>query len=162
MLGLALLFALSCATPRARYSDGVVTRDVVKYRIGEPGEPWEPGKTADWGDVLFRHPESGAVLSANSTCNRYEDSPLRRLAENLLWGITGRQKLREGILPMAGREAYELELDGKLDGVPVRLYIRVLKKDACIFDFSCTAQPERFETVRETCLKFIDGFEDLR
>ncbi len=161
--GLVLLvFQAACSGPRATFRDGVVTRDAVRYGVGDPGPGWVIQKSGEYGDLMLRNEETGAYLSANSTCNRYEDSPLRRLAENLLWGLTEQNRLRESVIPFAGREAFEMELTGKLDGVPIQLYVLVLKKDRCIFDFSCAARPDRFDPVRESCEKFVKGFEDLR
>lgn len=139
-----------------------MTRDKIRYRIGEPGPPWAVERPEEYGDLSFRDSSTGSYMSVNSTCNRYEDSPLRRLAENLLYGITEQLRLREGLFPLAGREAFELELKGKLDGVPIQLYVAVLKKDRCIFDFSCTSRPDAFEAMRPVCERFVKGFEDLR
>lgn len=155
-------FLASCGGPRATYENGIVTRSPVRYRIGDPGPGFVAERPAEYGDLVFRNARQSVYFSVNSTCNRYEDSPIRRLAENLLWGISEQVRSREGLVSFAGREAYEIELTGKLDGVPVHLYVRVLKRNECIFDFSCTARPEEFETVRSQCERFIQGFEDLR
>ncbi len=130
----------------------------VDYELGGLPDHWEP-EEVEAGDAFFFTPQYGATVATRSICNRYTDSPLSRLARDLLGGVTERKILREETLPFAGREAFDLVADGKIDGVPVRVWVRVLKKNRCIFDFTLVAPPGTFEAAQADFQGFLNGFK---
>ena len=56
-------------------------------------------------DLAWRHPERGAIIQINASCDPSMDLPLRALTNHLLIGFTEREIRDQQLLPMAGREA---------------------------------------------------------
>ncbi len=140
---------------RTRYEGPSVT-----YEVGELPAVWEVSSER-LGDTEFFAKPYGAVIASRSVCKRYTESPLDALARDMLSGLSGRQIVSQGSVPFAGREGYDLIADGKMDGVPVRMWVRVLKKNNCIFDFTLVAPPEKFEKARGDFEAFLAGVKTL-
>jgi hypothetical protein len=59
-------------------------------------------------------------------------------------GTTERDFERQEVIPFDRREAMHTLLRAKLDGVPMRYDIYVMKKDGCVYDLVYVAGPDRF------------------
>ena len=103
----------------------------------------------DHSDTAYRHKISKSILLANSTCKKYDTTSLESLADNLFAGI---DELKTGTgerIPYAGREAFRISAEGKMDGVPIYLLVVTLKRDQCIYDFSLVS-PNKEAHQKET------------
>ena len=129
----------------------------VSYDLGELPDGWKFQRD-ETGDASYYSDEHRAFISVRSVCNRYSEARLQNLARDLLWGFTQREIVSEQTVEFAEREAFDLEADARLDGVPVHLWVRVLKKNRCIFDFTLVAPPEKFETARPAFTGLLEGF----
>lgn len=130
----------------------------VSYDLGELPAGWEFQRN-ETGDASYYSREHGAFISVRSVCARYSEARLQSLARDLLWGFTDRNIVSEKTIEFAEREALDLEADARLDGVPVHLWVRVLKKNRCIFDFTLVAPPGRFESARPAFAALLGGFQ---
>ena len=72
-------------------------------------------------------------------------------AEVLNTGALPLQILEQKIVPFDRREAMHTVAQAKLDGVPMKFAVCVLKKDGCVYDLAYMAAPARFE--RGECLR---------
>lgn len=143
---LALVAALCAplgACGGAHLRDGVYQDDRVHYRVREPGQGWRQVKV-ETANAAWLHDELGASLLVNSHCEGVQDAPLEALANHLLIGWTEREVLNQRKLEVSRREALEQEVSARLDGVPRRLMLLVLKKDGCVYDVVLSARPESF------------------
>lgn len=131
--------------------------DKVSYDIGLPGEGWKPLQL-DRADVAWHHPGLGAGLLVNSACEGVQDSPLIGLTNELLIGTTEREILEQNLVPWSKREALESIVTGKLDGVPRKRALFVLKKDGCVYDIVYDAPPASFEDGLAAYRRVRDGF----
>lgn len=129
----------------------------VNYELGPLPSNWE-FQEGEKGDAAYYSKEHKALISVRSVCARYSEARLQNLARDLLWGFTDREILREKTIQFAEREALDLEADAKLDGVPVHIWVRVLKKNRCIFDFTLVAPPEHFDEARPAFISLLEGF----
>lgn len=129
----------------------------VSYELGELPKGWV-FQEGEKGDAAYYSKEHKALISVRSICARYNEARLESLARDLLWGFTDRKIFREKRIPFADREALDLEADAKLDGVPVHIWVRVLKKNRCIFDFTLVAPPGRFDDARPAFVGLLGGF----
>jgi hypothetical protein len=151
----ALAFA-ACSTPTVE--NGTFKSDDVNYQIPEPGAGWQslslPTANGAWhNDALH------ASLLVNSHCAGVADSPLEGLTSDLLMGMTDREVLSQQKLATSKREALETVATAKLDGVPRKLMLFVLKKDSCVYDLVLDADPDQFDAARTAYVKMRDGFD---
>ncbi|HYO51380.1 hypothetical protein [Archangium sp.] len=138
---------------RVRFEDQVFSKPGVRYRVGELPSVWERVRLSH-NDLAWYTEETGHALSVNSTCRKHEDAPLDVLTRHLLMGFTERLEVEQQKVVVDEREALRSRYRAKLDGVPVELLFLVLKKDACIYDFTYVAPLGRFE-------ERLPGFESL-
>lgn len=116
----------------------------VGYDVKPPGEGWIEVKL-DGADITWHNPKLAAGLLVNSHCEGVQDSPLEGLTGELLMGTTEREILEQTRGPASGREALETVATVKLDGVPRKRMLWVLKKDGCVYDIVYDAAPESFD-----------------
>jgi hypothetical protein len=119
---------------QGHFSGGVFSKDGLRYRVGEPGEPWRRVSFAD-NDLAWVSPQ-GHLLAVNATCTEHEDPPLDVLTNHLLIGFTEREVKERQVIQLDGREALRSRVHAKLDGVPTSLLLVVAKKNGCVHDFS--------------------------
>jgi hypothetical protein len=128
------------------------------FRVPEPPSGW---KRIDVGkEALAFHDEStDATIAASGRCKvDGEDVPLRSLVQHLFLQFTDREVVSEEIVPFDGREALHTVVTAKLDGVPQQFDVWVLKKDGCVYDIYCFADPARFPEAVKPFRAFVQGF----
>lgn len=156
-LVLAALLAASsigCGGPSGHFESGVYEDDRVRYRAGTPGAGWER-VLLEQGDVSWVHGPTSAALLVNSHCEGVQDSPLESLTGDLMMGMTEREILSQKRVPWSRREALETVAQAKLDGVPRKLALFVMKKDGCVYDIVLSAPVSGFDAA-------LPGYEALK
>jgi hypothetical protein len=142
----------------AELRGNVVEGQQASYRIGDLGAGWQRVAIED-NDLAWHHPELGAVVQVNATCDPFQDVPLRALINHLLIGFTDREFLGSDRIPLDDREALRSHLTARLDGVERELLLYVLKKDECTYDFALVAPPgERYRRAEPDFERFVAGF----
>ena len=139
---------------------GDVYRDQeAHYRIGELGGGWRALGVADQNDLAYHHPDLGAIVQVNATCDPDSDVPLTALTNHLLIGFTERDIRDQRVVPMDDREALRTHVVARLDGVPRELLFVVLKKDDCVYDFALITPPgSPFAQATPEFESFVAGF----
>ncbi len=127
----------------AHMEGGVYEDEHVQYRVTSPSDGWRQVEI-ETANAAWLNDELGASLLVNSHCEGVQDAPLEALANHLLIGWTERDIVHERKLELSRREALEREVSAKLDGVPRRVMLLVLKKDGCVYDVVLSASPESF------------------
>jgi hypothetical protein len=95
----------------------------------------------------------------NSHCEGVKDAPLEALTGDLMMGMTEKEILSQNRLPWSRREALETIATAKLDGVPRKLGLFVLKKDNCVYDIVLDASPHTFDSAWKAYTRVRDGFD---
>jgi hypothetical protein len=141
-----VLVALALSSGCSSRFDGQTYRgDGFAFRVAEVPSSWQPVKNSERA-LAFEDRALGATILANGRCDRDgEDVPLRSLTQHLFIQFSERELHSEEVLPFDGREAMRTDLTAKLDGVPLRFAVWVLKKDRCVYDLLYFAPPDRFE-----------------
>jgi hypothetical protein len=148
------LLATACGGPHFNgtvYDDGT-----LRFHTGPVPPGWHAIE-ADGTLLAFRDDQSPATIAVNGRCGvDGDDVPLASLTQHLFLQFTDRQQTSQQELNLDGRAALRTELTGKLDGVPKRFVVFVLKKDGCVYDFWRISAPgaddvSSFET-------FVKGF----
>jgi hypothetical protein len=133
LVTVASFWAMGCAGPRF---DGRVYDDgTLHFRTGPVPGTWRSIE-ADGTLLAFRDDSVGATVALNGRCGvDGDDVPLASLTQHLFLQFTERELASQTELNLDGRAALRTELTGKLDGVPKRFLVYVLKKDGCVYDF---------------------------
>ncbi len=149
---LPLLLLVGCVGHRqARKLEG-------RYDLGEPAEGWTRVKAGS-ADRAWFHAGIGASIYTDSNCaTRFDDRPLDKLAEALVYGIASGPVLRQEARTLDGRDAWLRVVDGRVDGVSMRIAGLVLKKDRCVYDLLYLAPPTTFDSGWPAFERVLDGF----
>jgi hypothetical protein len=128
------------------------------FRIGALPESWRRLDSSH-AALAFRDERDGASIMLNGRCHLDgEDVPLESLTQHLFLRFTDREILDQKVLPFDHREAMRTVLTAKLDGVPMKFEIWVLKKDGCVYDLGFMAPPGRFERGAGEFERFVSSF----
>ncbi|MBI3073544.1 MAG: hypothetical protein HYY84_15645 [Deltaproteobacteria bacterium] len=158
-LALLAFQAVACSHD-GKFANGVYSNREARFRIGAAPSGFKLIAVQEAGLSFYNAPR-GATIGVNVTCREADDVPLAALRDHLVFGFTERKQLSEEVISLDGREALVTRLDGKLDGVPVRLTSAVLKKDACVYDFTFAARPAAHGGDDAAFLSFVRGFATL-
>lgn len=151
------LVALALLGCRGGLRDGVFEKEGVRYRVGALPSGWRQVELEENDLALFAEGSPHAI-AVNSTCEGHGDPSLQVLTSHLLFGFTDRHVLVQRAEPLDGREGLRSRVRAKLDGVPVELLLVVLKKDGCVYDFTYTSPPERFDEKRSAFEALLENF----
>lgn len=127
------------------------------YQIGSINSNWTTLKDS-LADVAYVNKSNGATISLNSTCEKYQDNPLKQLMYNLLASLEDGQWEKDEYIMFDEREAYKVTLKAKADGVPIKAQALVLRKNYCVYDFIYTAEPQYFQKSLKDFEKFARSF----
>jgi hypothetical protein len=157
LFSVALFVALSAAScaREASIRDGVFDKGDVALRFEQIPPEWRTIPISG-ADLAFRDDRHrGSVLIDVRCGERDGDAPLSVLTEHLIMGTTERSIETQATIPFDGREAMRTTLDAKLDGVPMRYDIYVMKKDGCVYDLVYVAPPEPFVAGEPAFERFV-------
>ncbi len=138
------------------FHDGVLRKGDLTLQLGPVPAGWKRIQV-DGGDLAFRDDAREASALLDVRCLREDDAPLASLTAHLMMGTTDRAIDKQEIVAFDGREALHTLLAAKLDGVPMRYDIYVLKKDGCVHDIVYVAPPERFADGAQAFERFALG-----
>ena len=128
---IAGLFACS-----ATHFDGTTYRHGdIAFSIPNAPSHW---RRLDVSNALFsfRDDAAHATIAVHGRCGKDgDDIPLESLTQHLFIYFTEREVIDQKRMALDGREAMRTEMLAKLDGVPRRFVVVVLKKDGCVYDF---------------------------
>lgn len=146
----------ACATPSG-LTEGVYQDAQVRYNIVSPGAAWKPLrlKTAD---LSWMQPTTGSTLLVNSLCKGVKDVPLNSLTQHLLIGMTEKKIITQETIAFSGRDALETEISAKIDGVPQRMKVLVMKKDGCVYDLFFGSDPNFYEEDLKSYFQLKNSF----
>lgn len=150
---------LSCSG--AQFDGTVYQGDGFVFRIPPPPDHWERIDHSH-AALAFRDPESSGTIMINGRCGLDgEDVPLTALTNHLFLQFTDREIHRQEVVPFDGREAMHTELTAKLDGVPMRFDVWVLKKDGCVYDLIHLAPPAAADRGSASFTQLVKGFSTV-
>jgi len=158
VLGLALALPVLGGCGGPNFTGSVYRGRGYAFRVPTPPASWKRIELE--GEALaFEDPANGALIAASGRCKvDGEDVPLRSLVQHLFLQFTDREVVTEEVVPFDGREALHTVVTAKLDGVPRQFDVWVLKKDGCVYDLYCIADPEGFEAAVGPFRAFVKGF----
>jgi hypothetical protein len=131
------------------------------FRVGSPPERWRRIAISR-AALAFRDDAADATIAVNGRCGvDGEDVPLASLTAHLFLSFTEREILEQTVVPFDGREAMHSVLLAKLDGVPKKFDVWILKKDGCVYDLYLISPPAQHARAASDFDRFVRGFATL-
>jgi hypothetical protein len=160
---LVLAFALGVGgCTGAAFNGSVYHGSGYAFRIPPPPASWKRIEV-DGQALSFVDETNGTLIAASGRCKvDGEDVPLRSLVQHLFIQFTERDVVSEEVVPFDGREALHTVVIAKLDGIPKQFDVWVLKKDRCVYDLYCIADPADFNDAVGPFREFVQGFATVR
>lgn len=136
------------------------------YTVTPPGSPWhklavgaDPNATdAMKADMAFENPDTGAIISLNSICRKYNDLSLETLTDNLVRGIPDRKQIDRKEIMLDGARALDTTFEGVVDDVFLNLRTVTVIKGECTYDFIHVTVPKRQKGHPEYFDTFLQSF----
>jgi hypothetical protein len=145
-----------CGNPS--FDAGVYRGGGMAFRVGPIPQGWRRIEVTQ-ALLAFRDDESHATIAVNGRCGQDgDDVPLASLTHHLFLQFTEREVLTQELVDMDGREALRTQLVARLDGVPKRFTVYVLKKDGCVYDFLHIGDHSRAGASEPRFERFVQGF----
>lgn len=147
LLGACVLLLNSCAL---LFPDRTAPKS-QSYHVSAPLSPWQklavgddPNATdAMKADLAFENPGTGAIISLNSLCRKYNKASLETLTDNLVRGVGERKLIDRKEIELDGGKALDSTFEGVVDGVFLNLRTVVMTKSDCTYDFIHVSIPKR-------------------
>lgn len=121
-----------------------------------PGSPFAELKTT--ADRAWKSTTTGSTIAFLSTCGEAGDLPLESLSQDLLSGFEDSQELKRSKTSFDSREALDVDIKGKLDGVLTRTRAIVYKKNRCSYSITFVSLPKNTELDSATFETFLASF----
>ena len=136
------------------------------YTVTPPASPWhklavgaDPSATdAMKADMAFENPDTGAIISLNSICRKYNDLSLETLTENLVRGVPDRKQIDRKKVTLDGAEGLDTTFEGTVDDVFLHLRTVTMIKGECTYDFIHVTVPKRQKGRPEFFDTFLQSF----
>lgn len=147
MASACLLLGSSCAL---LFPDRTAPKS-QSYHVIPPPPPWhklavgdDPNATdAMKADMAYENPSTGAIISLNSLCRKYNKASLEALTDNLVRGVGDRKLLERKEIELDGGKALDSTFEGVVDSVFLNLRTVVMIKNDCTYDFIHVSIPKR-------------------
>lgn len=157
ILFISALAALIVGCSSAGFDGTIYRGKDFAFRVVTIPEGWQRIAVSN-AALAFRDPDGGTI-AADTRCHADGgDVPLASLTQHLFIGFTDREILEQTVVPFDGREAMHTLLQAKLDGVPKKFDVWVMKKDDCVHDLYYLAEPAHFDRGAAAFERFVQGF----
>lgn len=93
-------------------------------------------------DSAWTNSATGSTIAYQSTCGDSAETSLESVAEDLFVGFEQAKTLKKERVPFDGREALDVEMEGKVDGVQTRVRAVVYRKNDCAYVLTFVALPK--------------------
>lgn len=134
----AIAFGTSCVS--VNIGPGKVERS-NGVKLTEPASGFKSIKSERADGAWNRH-STGSTIAYQSSCGDTAESPLESLAEDLFAGFENRKQLKAERVPFDGREALDVETEGKVDGVVTRVRAVIYRKNQCTYIITFVTLPK--------------------
>lgn len=114
---------------------------------------------AQESDFALLKNSTGSIILINSLCDRYAETSLKFLSQNLLSGIKSPKVLSRENSEFKGLESLKLHATGKMDDQSIELFALTARANSCVYDFILiSSKSDHFSGDKEEFKKLIDTF----
>jgi hypothetical protein len=89
---------------------------------------------SETSDFAISNSVTHSVFLLNSACRKYEASNLNSLSAAILAGVDIQKVIEKKIIIFQGRDAMDMTVLGRLDGVDRFFHVLTTQKNNCIYD----------------------------
>jgi hypothetical protein len=153
------LFIISSCGLFSSNENGAYTKSVSFQNNIEKNIPknWEKLKS-EGSDFALYNTKTKSTFVLNTACRKSENSSLNALTSSILTGIDDLVIIYKKSLTLHEREAQELRVEGKVDGVKTYFNIITLQKNYCIYDLVLiSSNLKKLDLDYKNYKKFVDG-----
>ena len=126
------------------------------YSFANPGNNFEEWKT-DLADHAWKSTKTGNMISVISECSKKKDPSLTSIEGEALQALTDVKVLSTEEKIFSGRGALQTTVQGKLDGIRMKMEVLSIKKNFCSYTFSYTGRDNQFEQEAAIFSQFLSG-----
>lgn len=152
LLGSACL--AGCVSVQLPQMEGKRAQEVQYSAPSAPFSILESGAA----DKAWLSGQTGNTISYLSDCAAKVDPELDQILDDTAQILESPAITERSSLQFNGRAARAALVDGKMDGVPVRLKLLVFKKNDCSYTISYTAKPSTFAAEITAFERFVTEF----
>ena len=134
-----------------------LARKETTYSFGLPGEAWRPVRDIKGVQVMWTHAQTHALIQVHVQCDEHGDSDLQQYTDHLRIDFTDWKVLSQEDETLLGRAALRTVVEAKLDGVPVKLELWVVKRAGCLFDLHYVAARDKFAVGEADFARVVDA-----
>jgi len=117
--------------------------DGVKFQAPASGfRPINKPEEKSGADSAWTNSATGSTIAYQSNCGDAAETSLDSVAEDLFVGFEQAKTLKKERVPFDGREALDIEMEGKVDGVQTRVRALVYRKNDCAYVLTFVALPK--------------------
>ena len=110
-------------------------------------------------DGAWQSKSTGNSVSYHSICNDPADPTLEIVSRELFSEMTDLKTIRSATTTFNGREALDMEIEGKVEGVPTRIHSMVFKRNDCIYTLTYIGLPKNYDGERANFANFLRSFQ---
>jgi len=110
-------------------------------------------------DLAWQNKQNGNSISYFSTCNDPADPSLEIISNELFADMRDLNVIRRDTRLFNAREALDIEVEGKVEGVPTKVRALIFKKNGCIYTLTLVGLPPVFEEDRGRFDGFLRSFQ---
>jgi len=151
----AALLVSGCVTVDVGSSKSEPAKNVS---YDDPQNPFEKSKTKT-SDHLWLSHRTGNSISYLSDCGATQEPTLEQLESEALSSLSELKVLNTQKIQYNHREALKTMVEGRVDGVPVKMNLVTLKKNNCNYTLVYGAVSKNFETEISHFEKFVGSFK---
>lgn len=122
-----------------------------------PSAPFKSSNSAS-SDGMWISSKTASTISYFTSCSPSEP-PLKNIRASAFSSLENVEITKEENVRIDEREGLKSDIEGKMEGVPVKIQFLVFKKNSCSYHLSYVALKENFEKEMDQFNNFVKNFK---
>lgn len=154
---LVLFASTGCVSVKLAPSSPPEKARDVHYK--DPAAPFKSSNSAA-SDRMWISTKTASTISYFTSCSPSEP-PLKNIRAAAFSSLENVEVTKEEHTQINDREGLKSDIEGKMEGVPVKIRFLVFKKNSCSYHLSYVALNENFEKELDQFNNFVKNFKVL-
>jgi hypothetical protein len=152
---LILCFGSGCVSVKLAPPSAPEKAQDVHYK--DPAAPFKSSNSKA-SDRMWISAKTASTISYFTSCSPSEP-PLKNIRAAAFSSLENLDITKEEKIQFNGRETLKSDIEGKMEGVPVKVRFLVFKKNSCSYHLSYVALKENFEKEIDQFNNFVKNFK---